>query len=148
MNVLRLRWFLAALWLGGLAAVGLIGAPTAFATVPDKMLAAAVASRMFYFVALAAILFGVLLAVLERVGHEATMSADQLLPLAGLFFAVLGEFGIVPRLLAAAAAHSPRAGTWHAVASLVYALQAVCVAAYVWRLAGRSADAVRPAATS
>ena len=138
MSALRLRWFLAALWLGGLAAVGLIGAPTAFATVPDKMLAAAVASRMFYLIAIAAIVLGMLLAVLERIGHEAAMSADQLLPLAGVFFAVLGEFGVVPQLLAAAAAHSPQAGTWHAVASLVYALQAVCVAAYVWRLPGRN----------
>jgi hypothetical protein len=136
-NALRLRWFVAALWLGGLAAVGLIGAPTAFATVPEKMLAAAVASRMFYIMALAAIVFGMLLAVLERIGHEATMAADQMLPLAGLFFAVLGEFGVVPQLLAAAAAQSPQAGTWHALASAVYALQAICVAAYVWRLPGR-----------
>lgn len=138
MSSLRARWFLAALWLGGMVAVGLIGAPTAFATVPEKMIAAAVASRMFYIMALAAIVFGVLIAVLERAGSKATMSADFLLPLGGIFFAVLGEFGVVPRLLQAAYSHSPQAGMWHGIASLVFALQALCVAAYVWRLPARS----------
>lgn len=137
MSSVRARWFLAALWLGGLAAVGLIGAPTAFAVVPEKMLAAAVASRMFYLMAIAAIVFGMAIVVLERLHCGATMSADLLLPLGGVFFAVLGEFGVVPRLLQAAYSHAPQAGVWHAVASLVYALQALCVAAYVWRLPGR-----------
>ncbi|OYV31680.1 MAG: hypothetical protein B7Z79_01515 [Thiomonas sp. 20-64-9] len=137
MSSLRTRWFLAALWLGGMVAVGLIGAPTAFATVPEKMIAAAVASRMFYLMALAAIVFGVLIAALERFADKKAMSADLLLPLGGVFFAVLGEFGVVPRLLQAAYSHSPQAGMWHGIASLVFALQALCVAAYVWRLPTR-----------
>ncbi|MGE0072621.1 MAG: DUF4149 domain-containing protein [Thiomonas sp.] len=135
---LRMRWLLAALWLGGLAGVGLIGAPVAFATVPEKMLAAAVASKGFYLMAIAAIVLGVAITVLERWrGPAARMDADQLLPLAGVFFAVFGEFGVVPHLLQAAVTHSPQAGLWHGLASLVYALQALCVAAYVWRLPGR-----------
>jgi hypothetical protein len=135
----RLRWLLAALWLGGLAGVGLIGAPVAFATVPEKMLAAAVASKGFYLMAIASIVLGVAITVLERWrGPTARMDADQLLPLAGVFFAVLGEFGVVPHLLQAAVTHSPQAGLWHGLASLVYALQALCVAAYVWRLPGRA----------
>ncbi|CAZ88802.1 conserved membrane hypothetical protein [Thiomonas arsenitoxydans] len=137
MSSLRTRWFLAALWLGGMVAVGLIGAPTAFATVPEKMIAAAVASRMFYLMALAAIVFGVLIVALERFADKRAMSADLLLPLGGVFFAVLGEFGVVPRLLQAAYSHSPQAGMWHGIASLVFALQALCVAAYVWRLPTR-----------
>lgn len=137
MSSLRTRWFLAALWLGGMVAVGLIGAPTAFATVPEKMIAAAVASRMFYLMALAAIVFGVLIAALERFADKRAMSEDLLLPLGGVFFAVLGEFGVVPRLLQAAYSHSPQAGMWHGIASLVFALQALCVAAYVWRLPTR-----------
>ncbi|MDD5001740.1 MAG: DUF4149 domain-containing protein [Thiomonas arsenitoxydans] len=137
MSSLRTRWFLAALWLGGMVAVGLIGAPTAFATVPEKMVAAAVASRMFYLMALVAIVFGVLIVALERFADKKAMSADQLLPLGGVFFAVLGEFGVVPRLLQAAYSHSPQAGMWHGIASLVFALQALCVAAYVWRLPTR-----------
>ena len=137
MSSLRTRWFLAALWLGGMVAVGLIGAPTAFATVPEKMIAAAVASRMFYLRALAAIVFGVLIAALERFADKRAMSEDLLLPLGGVFFAVLGEFGVVPRLLQAAYSHSPQAGMWHGIASLVFALQALCVAAYVWRLPTR-----------
>lgn len=135
MSNLRARWIFAALWLGGMAAVGLIGAPTAFAIIPDKMLAAAVASRMFYIMALAAFVLGGLLMVLER-GHARPLAASTpfFLVLGGLFFAVLGEFVVVPRLLAAATAHAPSAGMWHGVASLVYLLQAVCVFAYVWKL--------------
>lgn len=137
MSSLRARWFLAALWLGGMAAVGLIGAPTAFATVSEKMLAAAVASRMFYLMAIVAVACGMVIAVLERWAGGATMSADLLLPLGGVFFAVLGEFGVVPRLLQAASTHSPQAGMWHGIASAVFAMQALCVAAYVWRLPAR-----------
>ena len=133
MSNLRARWVLAALWLGGLAAVGLIGAPTAFAVLPDRMQGAAVASRMFYLMTLAALVLGCLLMILER-HHAQPLAASKpfFLVLGGLFFAVLGEFGIVPRLIAAAAAHAPDAGIWHAIASLVYLLQAVCVFAYVW----------------
>ena len=135
MSNLRARWIFAALWLGGMAAVGLIGAPTAFAIIPDKMLAAAVASRMFYIMALAALVLGGLLMVLER-AHARPLAASTpfFLVLGGLFFAVLGEFVVVPHLLAAATAHASSAGMWHGVASLVYLLQAVCVFAYVWKL--------------
>ncbi|MDY0329071.1 MAG: DUF4149 domain-containing protein [Thiomonas sp.] len=137
MSSLRTRWFLAALWLGGMVAVGFIGAPTAFATVPEKLLAAAVASRMFYIMAIVAIVCGVLIAALERFAAKAAMPADLLLPLGGIFFAVLGEFGVVPRLLQAAYSHSPQAGMWHGIASAVFVLQALCVAVYVWRLPAR-----------
>lgn len=138
MSNLRARWIFAALWLGGLAAVGLIGAPVAFATVPEKMMAAVVASRQFYIMAIAAIVLGLLIAVLERM-RGARMGADQMLPLAGVFIAVFGEFGVVPRLMQAAVTHAPDAGMWHGIASAVYALQAICVFAYVWRLPARSA---------
>ncbi|SCC93245.1 conserved membrane hypothetical protein [Thiomonas sp. X19] len=132
---LRLRFLFAALWLGGLAAVGLIGAPTAFAIVPDKMLAAMVASRLFYLMTLAAVILGIVLALLER-RHAQPLSAATpfFLVLGGIFFAVLGEFGVVPNLIQAAVNHAPNAGMWHAAASLVYLLQAVCVFAYVWKL--------------
>ncbi|MDE2128807.1 MAG: DUF4149 domain-containing protein [Betaproteobacteria bacterium] len=140
MSSLRARWILAALWLGGLAAVGLIGAPTAFAVIPDKMLAAAVASRMFYVMALAAVALGGLLMVLERAhARPLAVSTPFFLVLGGLFFTVLGEFVVVPQLLSAAAAHAASAGMWHAVASLVYLLQAICVFAYVWTLAAAAA---------
>ena len=144
MSNLRARWIFAALWLGGLAAVGLIGAPTAFAVIPDKMLAAAVASRMFYVMALAAMALGGLLMVLER-AHARPLAASTpfFLVLGGLFFTVLGEFVVVPQLLSAAAAHAASAGMWHAVASLVYLLQALCVFAYVWALATASARQAR-----
>ncbi|MDE2325548.1 MAG: DUF4149 domain-containing protein [Betaproteobacteria bacterium] len=132
---LRLRFLLAALWLGGLAAVGLIGAPTAFAIVPDKMVAAMVVSRMFYLMTLAALILGLALALLER-RHAKPLSAASpfFLVLGGIFFAVLGEFGVVPNLIQAAVNHAANAGKWHAAASLVYVLQAVCVFAYAWTL--------------
>ncbi len=132
---LRLSYVLAALWLGGLAAVGLIGAPTAFAIVPEAMLAARVASRMFYLMTLAALILGLALALLERrYAKPLSASTPFFLVLGGIFFAVLGEFGVVPNLIQAAVNHAPDAGMWHAAASLVYLLQAVCVLAYVWKL--------------
>jgi hypothetical protein len=132
---LRLRFIFAALWLGGLVAVGLIGAPTAFAIVPEKMLAAMVASRMFYLMTIVAVVLGAVLAVLERRHAEPLSAAPPFfLVLGGVFFAVLGEFAVVPNLIQAAISHAPNAGMWHAAASLVYLLQAICVFAYVWML--------------
>ena len=132
----QLRAVLAALWLGGLAAVGLIGAPTLFALLPEKMLAAALASAMFERMALAGLALGGVLLVLERPRADSiARSRPLLLLLGGLLTDVLGQFAIVPQLLAAAAASSPLLGWWHGLASLVYALQAGCVLAYVWGLA-------------
>ena len=144
MSSLRARWILAALWLGGLAAVGLIGAPTAFAVLPDKMQGAAVASRMFYVMTLAALGLGCLLMILER-RHAQPLAASTpfFLVLGGLFFAVVGEFGVVPRLIAAATTHAADAGMWHAIASLAYLLQAGCVFAYVWILPASAARVAR-----
>ncbi len=144
MRSLRARWVLAALWLGGLAAVGLIAAPTAFAVLPDKTQGAAVASRMFYLMTLAALALGCLLMILER-RHAQPLAASTplFLVFGGLFFAVAGEFGVVPHLIAAASTHAADAGVWHAVASLAYLLQAGCVFAYVWILPDAAARVAR-----
>lgn len=130
---LRLQIVLVGLWLGGLAAVGLIGAPTAFALIPDRLAAAAVASRMFYVMSLAAAVLGALLLIVER-QRSSGMTTPLLLVMGGLFFDVIGEFVIVPQLLAAAAAHAPGAGGWHVAASIAYAGQALCVFVYAWSL--------------
>lgn len=138
---LRLRFIFAALWLGGLFAVGLIGAPTAFAVVPEKMLAATVASRMFYWMTIVAVVLGAVLALLERRHAEPLSAATPFfLVLGGVLFAVLGEFAVVPHLIQAAVNHAPSAGLWHAAASLVYLLQALCVFAYVWKLPAAAAS--------
>lgn len=130
---LRLQILLAGLWLGGMAGVGLIGAPTCFALIPQKMAAAAVASRMFYLMALAGVLCGAALLMIERQRREG-MSLSLLLVMGGLFFDVLGEFGVVPQLLSAAAAGAPAAAGWHVAASAAYGGQALCVLAYAWLL--------------
>jgi hypothetical protein len=138
MGALRARWLLAALWLGGLAAIGGIGAPTAFAVLPQKMLAAGLASQLFYRMALVGLGLGGVLLVLER--RDATSiarSTPLLLVAGGLLFNVLGEFGVVPRLLEAAASAAPDAMLWHGLASLVYLAQLGCVAFYCWLLPAR-----------
>ncbi|MDE2121932.1 MAG: DUF4149 domain-containing protein, partial [Betaproteobacteria bacterium] len=95
--------------------------------------AAAVASRMFYLMALAGVLLGAALMVIER--HRSSgMSTALLLVLGGLFFDVLGEFVVVPNLLSAAAAGAPAVAGWHVAASAVYGGQALCVLAYAWLL--------------
>jgi hypothetical protein len=139
---------LAGLWLGGMAAVGLIGAPTAFALIPHKLAAAAVASRMFYLMALAGAVLGAVLLVIER-NRSSGMTTPLLLVMGGLFWDVLGEFVIVPQLLAAAAAHAAVAANWHIAASAAYGAQALCVLVYVWMLPsqlGRDPEPVAVAA--
>ena len=137
-GLMRLRFPLAALWLGGLVAIGAIGAPTAFAVVSEKMLAAAVASRMFHLMALLGVLCAGALLVIER--QRATSiarSGGLLLVAAALALDIIGEFGVVPRLLAAAASGAADAGRWHIAASAVYLAQTACVLAYVWKLSAR-----------
>ncbi len=131
----RLRYLVAALWLGGLVAVGAIGAPTAFMVVPQKMLAAEVASRMFHAMALAGVACAGILLAFER-AREPTLARSRplLLVAAALALDILGEFGVVPRLLAAAASGAADAGLWHVAASAVYLAQTACVLVYVWTL--------------
>ena len=146
MNTRSLRLIVAGLWLGGLAAVGGIGAPTAFSVVPQKMLAAAVASTMFYKMALVGLACGAVLLMLER-GHARSIarSTPLLLILGGLLFDVLCQFGVVPHLLQAAATQAPDAMKWHIAASATFLLELVCVLAYVWLLGSRGgSDASDP----
>ncbi len=133
-----MRMVIAGLWLGGLAAVGGIGAPTAFSVVPEKMLAAAVASTMFYKMALVGLVCGAVLLMLER-RHARSIAASTplLLVLGGLLADVLCEFGVVPRLLQAAVTRAPNAGMWHVAASATFLLELACVLAYVWLLGAR-----------
>ena len=131
----RLRYLVAALWLGGLVAVGAIGAPSAFSVVPQKMLAAAVASRMFHLIALGGAACAAVLLGLER-AREPTLARARPLMLvaAALALDIIGEFGVVPRLLAAASSGAADAGWWHVAASTVYVAQTACVLVYVWTL--------------
>ena len=143
---LRLQILLVGLWLGGMAAVGLIGAPTVFSLVVPRMTAATVASRMFYLMALAGVILGAVLMVVER-NRSAGMSTPLLLVMGGLFFDVLGEFVVVPHLLTAAAQGAPSAAGWHVAASAVYLGQALCVLAYAWLLPSQlGRDLPRPSA--
>jgi hypothetical protein len=136
--LMRLRFPLAALWFGGLVAVAAIGAPSAFAVVPEKMLAAALASRMFHLVALlGAGCAGALLLVERKRATSIARSGGLLLVAGALALDIIGEFGVVPRLLAAAASGAADAGRWHIAASAVYLAQTACVLAYVWKLSAR-----------
>ncbi len=134
-----LRYLVAALWLGGLVAIGAIGAPSAFSVVPQKMLAAELASRMFHQIAIAGAACAGVLLVLER-AREPTLerSTPLLLVAAALALDIVGAFGVAPRLIAAAAAGAADAGLWHVAASAIYVAQTVCVLSYVWTLPQRA----------
>jgi hypothetical protein len=110
------------------------------------MSAAAVASRMFYLMALAGVILGAVLLVVER-QRSSGMGTPLLLVMGGLFFDVLGEFVVVPNLLAAAAAAAPSASAWHVAASAAYGGQALCVLVYAWLLPSQlGRDLPRPSA--
>src|SRR5436190_24033845 len=111
-----LRWasWLAGLWAGVLAALGLIAAPTLFALLPRQN-AGLVAGRLFSQEAYAGLAIAVLLFVLLRrraradaeAGTGSVLSADMLLVLGALFCTVLGYFALQPMMAGARAAEGP-----------------------------------------
>lgn len=129
------------LWVGSLWTTGLLIAPALFRILPDRMLAGAVAGRLFTvaaYVGLACAACFVLLHLIR--GHP---GSRLLLGLTAAMAAltVIGEFGVQPILAGLKAAAAPadvmqsalrgRFVGWHGVASGVYLLNCVLGGALV-----------------
>jgi hypothetical protein len=133
----------AALWVGGMWAIGFIVTPMLFATLPDRALAGLLAGKLFSLIAWTGIACALYLLV-YRLACEGTGALRQ-----GLFWIVLlmlvltlaGEFGVQPVLAALREQALPkqvmesvlrdRFATWHGVASGLYVIQSVLGAALV-----------------
>lgn len=125
------------LWVGSLWAIGYIAAPTLFAAVDDRLLAGAVAGRMFSVVGWLGMSCGVslLLLMLLRFGTAAMKRLHFWIVLLMLLLAAAQLFGLqpliaqlrnesLPRELAEAVTLD-RFATWHGVASGLYLIQSL-----------------------
>lgn len=141
----RARLLIATLWAGSLWTVGYLVAPTLFATLGDKVLAGAIAGRLFHIEAWLSVFCGVSLMVL--VGLVAAGQNDKacrrLLWIAAGMLActVIGYFGLHPFMAAIKEAAGPggvmaadaktRFGMLHGVSSAFYLVQSVLGVALV-----------------
>lgn len=139
----RLASVLASLWLGLVATLALVAAPTLFAML-DRPLAGRLAGQMFRIEAHAALAFALILFGIERLrrrrsGQVAAPSAELLLIAGALFCTVLGYFGLQPMMEAAKAGEPARLGfgALHALSTLFFAVKGLLLLALVWRQAGR-----------
>ncbi len=137
-----------------IAGVGLVAAPTLFATLarPD---AGRVAARLFAIDAYLGIAFGAVLLVIalrlarDRADGGSRFSVEMLLALGALFCVVAGHFALLPMIEAA------RAGTsavpfavLHGIASAFLLVKLSAVAVLAWRLAASSPGAKAAGPTS
>lgn len=125
------------LWVGGMWAIGYLAAPVLFDALPDKMLAGALAGRMFALMAYIGMVSGVYLLVfrLARFGGTAFKQGFWWLVVLMLLLTVAGHFGISPILVALKEQALPldvmhsvfkdRFATWHGVSSVVYLVQSL-----------------------
>lgn len=126
------------LWVGGLWAIGYLAAPMLFATIPDRMLAGAVAGRLFVGIAWIGIACGILLLALHALrkrGAIATGARQSWLVAAMLVLVLAGHFGVQPVLqrlkdevAPAPVMESPNRtafGRWHGVSSGIYLVQSL-----------------------
>jgi len=140
----RLAGVLAALWLGLVATLALVAAPTLFSML-ERPLAGRLAGQMFRLEAHAALVLALLLFLIERLrrrrgGQVAVAPTLEVLLIAGaLFCTVLGYFGLQPMMEAAKAGEPTRLGfgALHALSTLFFAVKGLLLLALVWRQSGR-----------
>jgi hypothetical protein len=139
----RFAGLLAALWLGLVATLALVAAPTLFAML-ERPLAGRLAGQMFRIEAHAALAFALLLFLVERlrrrrIGQAAAPSVELLLLAGALFCTVLGYFGLQPMMAAAKAGEATRFsfGALHAASTAFFALKGLLLLVLVWRQSGR-----------
>ena len=141
------RWaaWLAGLWTGVLAALGLIAAPTAFALLPRET-AGLLAGRLFVQEAYAGLAVAVVLLVLLRTrarraadaGTGSLLDGDMLLVLGALFCTVLGHFALQPMMASARAGEGPFSfAALHGLSAGLFGFKTVLVGLLAWRLVPR-----------
>jgi len=125
------------LWVGGMWAIGYLAAPVLFSALPDKMLAGALAGRMFAWIAYIGMASGVYLVVFRfvRFGGAAFKQGFLWLVVLMLALTLAGHFGVRPLLVALKEQALPldvmqsvfrdRFATWHGISSVVYLVQSL-----------------------
>ncbi len=138
----RLPLFAAALWWGGLTALGLIAVPLIFMHAPSTAVAGPIAAKLFSASTWLAVACGMLLVLCfkPRLDTQAGMPAPSPAAmgltgwaLAGVIAALLIEFAVAPRILTRV-----NLALWHNLGSALYGLQWLCAGVVLWRLSGRA----------
>ena len=127
----------AALWVGGLWAVGYLAAPALFYNLDDRMLAGMLAGKMFSHISWVGLVCGGWLLVfrLSRFGGAALKQGFFWIVLAMLLLTLAQQFGIQPILQQLKDQAMPkdvmeslfrdRFATWHGISSVVYLIESL-----------------------
>lgn len=124
---------LTTLWVGALWAIGYLAVPILFAHLDDRMLAGALAGRMFTALSYVGLVVGMALLAVLALRTEARWRRLRLaMVVLMLVLVVIGEFVIQP-IMADLKAHGLVAGSaeaksfalWHGVASILYLLNSL-----------------------
>jgi hypothetical protein len=132
----RVPLLAASLWWGSLTAVGFIAVPLLFANL-EASTAGQVAARLFTGQTWTSIGCGVVLLMGAR-GEDGRASLDWAhgaigFVLAGLILAILGEFGVAPRIVA-----RQDLAFWHTAGTVFYGVQWICALVVLWKLSART----------
>ena len=137
---LRCATLVAGLWWGSLSALMLVVVPLLFAHLPSAQIAGAMAARLFSaqtWLSCGCGLF--LLMVFNRVDDEQLLALGRLLlrwVVAGMLVALLVEFALAPRILAARG-QGESLRLWHGLGSALYLVQWGCALRVFWLLTRR-----------
>jgi uncharacterized membrane protein len=131
----RIPVFAAALWWGGLAAIGFLVVPLLFVHLPTTAMAGQMAARLFTASTWLALACGAVLLLSAR-GRGEPVRMDWAggalaFVLAGMLAALLMEFAIAPRIVA-----RQDLRLWHSLGTLLFAAQWLCAGAVLWKLCG------------
>lgn len=133
---------LAGVWAGGIAAIGLVAAPAAFAVL-QRSVAGAVVGRMFSQEAYAGLVVAAALVWLIRrqskvdaaAGRGSVFSANLVLVLGALFCTFFGYFALQPLMAQARVGQGPWSfGTLHGASAVFFMLKGLLALALAWRL--------------
>ncbi|MDH1254491.1 DUF4149 domain-containing protein [Comamonas thiooxydans] len=131
----RLPVFLAALWWGSLCSIGFVAVPMLFAHLPTPALAGFMAAKLFAAQTWISIACCALLLVFSKRKHaekiEQWAQAAIGFVIAGMLLALLVQYGVSPKIVA-----RENLRLWHSLGTGMYALQWLCAAIVLWRVAG------------
>lgn len=124
---------LTTLWVGALWAIGYLAVPLLFAHLDDRLLAGALAGRMFTALSYVGLVAGLVLLVTIVLRRGADWRRSRLAMVAlMLVMVVIGEFVIQPIMadlklqgLAAGSAEAARFAVWHGIASMIYLINSL-----------------------
>ncbi|HYW55364.1 MAG TPA: DUF4149 domain-containing protein [Polaromonas sp.] len=135
----RLSLLLAALWWGSLTSLGFLVVPLLFTHMSGPAAAGAIAAKLFTgqtWLSVGCTML-LLMALNQKESSATSLQAQTAIKfiVAGLFLAVLVEFGVAARIVNARA-EGGNLKLWHGIGSAMYLLQWVCAGMALWRLSG------------